>query len=67
MFNSLAPGRCSWNLKSVIFKVILRIDISSISCEIALMSMPQDLIDDKSTLVQVLAWCWAADYYLSQC
>ena len=30
--------------------------------------MPQDLIDDKSALVQVLAWCHqATSHYLSQC
>ena len=30
--------------------------------------MPQDLIDDKSTLVQVMAWCrQATNHYLSQC
>ena len=30
--------------------------------------MPQDLTDDKSTLVQVMAWCHqAASHYLRQC
>ena len=29
----------------------------SISCEIALRYMPQDLTDDKSKLVQIMAWC----------
>ena len=30
--------------------------------------MPQDLTDDKSTLVQVMAWCrQATNHYLSQC
>ena len=30
--------------------------------------MPQDLTDDKSTLVQVMAWCRkATSHYLSQC
>ena len=30
--------------------------------------MPQDLTDDKSTLVQVLAWCrQATSHYLNQC
>ena len=30
--------------------------------------MPLDLTDDKSTLVQVMAWCrQATSYYLSQC
>ena len=39
-----------------------------ISYEIALRWMPQDLTDDKSTLVQVMAWCrQATSHYLSQC
>ena len=39
-----------------------------ISCKIALKWMPLDLIDDKSTLVQVMAWCrQATSHYLSQC
>ena len=39
-----------------------------ISCEIALRWMPPDLTDDKSTLVQVMAWCRQAwSHYLSQC
>ena len=30
--------------------------------------MPQDLADEKSTLVQVMAWCrQAVSHYLSQC
>ena len=43
-------------------------DSWGISCEIALMWMSMDLIDDKSTLVQVMAWCrQEASHYLSQC
>ena len=39
-----------------------------ISCEIALRWMQLDLTDDKSTLVQVMAWCCqATSHYLSQC
>ena len=48
MINSLVPGRCGCNLKLVIFKLTARVDILSISCEIALRWMPQDFID-KST------------------
>ena len=44
--NSVAPGRCCCNFKWVIFKVISMIDIWSISCNIALSWMPQDLADD---------------------
>ena len=40
----------------------------SISCEIALRWMPLTLTDDKSTLVQVMAWCHqATSHCLSQC
>ena len=39
-----------------------------ISYEIDLRWMPLDLTDDKSTLVQVMAWCrQAPSHYLSQC
>ena len=49
------------------FKV-LRIDILSISYEIALRRMPQNPFGDKSTLVQVMAWCrQATSHYLCQC
>ena len=64
----MVPGRCGCNVKLVIFKLIPRIDALSISCEIALMWMPQDLTDDLSILVQVMAWCrQATSHYLSQC
>ena len=43
--------------KLVIFKLISRIDLLNISYEIVLWWMPQDLTDDKSTLVQIMAWC----------
>ena len=39
-----------------------------ISYEIALRWMPLDLTHDKSTLVQVMAWCrQATSHYLNQC
>ena len=39
-----------------------------ISCKIALRRMLLDFTDDKSTLVQVMAWCrQATSHYLSQC
>ena len=66
--NSLAPSRWESNFKSVIFKLISQIDISSISYEIALGWIPQHLTDDKSTLVHVMAWCrQATGHYMSQC
>ena len=40
----------------------------STRCEIALWYMPLDLTNDKSKLVQVVAWCHqATSHYLSQC
>ena len=42
-------------------------DIWRIYCKITLMSMPQDLIYNKSTSVQVMAWClMAPSHYLNQ-
>ena len=42
-------------------------DGCGISCEIALRLMSLDLTDDKSTLLQVMAWCrQATSHYLSQ-
>ena len=67
-FNSLAPSRFWLNFRWVIFKQILVIDGWGISYEIALRWMPLDLTDDKSTLVQVMAWCrQATSHYLNQC
>ena len=68
LFNSLAPGRIKFNFRKVIYKLTLLNGGWSISCEIALRWMPQDLTDDKSTLVKVMAWCrQATSHYLSQC
>ena len=66
-FNSLLPGKFERNFRHVIFKQILVIDDWGISCGIALTWKPQDLADDKSTLVQAMAWCrQASSHYLSQ-
>ena len=65
--NSLA-GRSENDFRSITCKLIFRSDISSNSYEIALWSMPENPTDDKSTLVQVMAWCHqATSHYLSQC
>ena len=67
-FNSLAPGNFEWNFRYLIFQIISVIDGWGISCELALRWMSLDLTDDKSTLVQVMAWCrQATSHYLSQC
>ena len=66
VFNSLE--RFEWHLRWIIFKPVLVIDGWGMSCEIALRLMSLDLTDDKSTLVQVMAWCrQATSHYLSQC
>ena len=52
----------------LIFQIISVIDGWGISCELALRWMSLDLTDDKSTLVQIMAWCrQATSHYLSQC
>ena len=66
--NSLAPGRPGCHFKTAIFQSCLLIGIFTSSKDNALRWMPWDLTDDKSTLVQVMAWCrQATSHYLSQC
>ena len=66
--NSLSTGRVEQNFRLVISRVISVTDGWCVSCKIALRWMPLDLTDDKSTLVQVMAWCCqATSHYLSQC
>ena len=66
--NSLAPGKFEWNFRYLIFQIIAVTDGWVISCEHALRWMSLDLTDDKSTLVQVMAWCrQATSHYLSHC
>ena len=66
--NSLAPVRSGCDSKNGIFNPVLLIGIFRSSHDNALRWMPHDLIDDKSTLVQVMAWCHqTTSHYLSQC
>ena len=68
LINSLAPGKIEWNFRSLIFQIISVIDGWGISCELTLRWMSLDLTNDKSTLVQVMAWCrQATRHYLNQC
>ena len=55
-------------MKNAIAEYILRIKCMSMSDEIALCWMPNKTFDEKSTLVQIMAW-WrkATSHYLSQC
>ena len=58
---------CS-NFNSAISKHMLQSRFIWRSSEIALMWMPQNIFDDKSALVQVMACCHqATSHYLSQC
>ena len=67
-FNSLAPGRPWCHFKTAIFNLVLLIGIFTLSKDNALRWMSWDITDDKSTLVQVMAWCHqAASNYMSQC
>ena len=64
LINSLAIGRLKKN-RYTIFDLILMNDGS---CQIATSWMSLNLTDDKSTLVQVIAWyCQATSHYLNQC
>ena len=68
IINSLAPGRLEWNFGWLSFKLISQSDGWGISSEVALRWWSVDLTDDKSTLVQVMAWCrQATSHYLNQC
>ena len=66
--NSLAPGRCGKNLKSMIFKRISQNSSLDTRCEITLRWMPQKSTSKNETLVHVNTWCsQAATHYLNQC
>ena len=68
IINSLAPGRPGYYFKIAIFNLVLLIGILTSSNDNPLRWMAWDLTDDKSTLVQVMAWCrQATSHYLSQC
>ena len=65
--NSLDPGRCGSSFKSAISKCPLHINFMSNYCVIDLRWIQQNTFDDKSILVQVMAWCHqATSHYLSQ-
>ena len=65
-FNSLAPGRCESSFISVIFKLILCIDILSTSFKISSKCVSQNHIDDKTVLVQVWFGAISESYYQEQ-
>ena len=66
--NSLAPGRSGGNFENVVFKLALLICIFKSSCDNVTRWIPQELTDNKSTLVQVMVWYrQATSHYLNQC
>ena len=59
-----------WNLNQILdhSQANLMINGWGISCEISIRLLSLDLTDDKSTLVQVMAWCrQVTSHYLNQC
>ena len=57
-----------WFWKCIIFNLALLIGICKSSYDNVLRWMPQDITDDKSTMVQVMAWCrQATSHYPNQC
>ena len=68
LINSLALGRPGCHFKTAIFNLVLLIGIFTSSNDNVLRWMPWHLTDDKSTLIQVMAWSpQATSHYLSQC
>ena len=63
---ALVPGKYGCDFKSVIFQDMFRIKFMS-TCEIPLGWMQENSCVDKSTLVQVMAWCQVTNHYLNQC
>ena len=67
-FNSLAPGRSWCDFENAIFNLVLLIGVFKSSYDNVLRWMSQNLTDNKSTLVQVMAWCrQATSHNLNQC
>ena len=54
--NSLAPGRCGSNSKSVTFKHMFKINSMGTSCEFAQRWIPLITFDGKSAFDQVMAY-----------
>ena len=66
MINLLAPERWERNFTNVVF--ILQIVILSTSCENGPRWTTQNLTDEKSTLVRVVAWCrQATSHHMNHC
>ena len=60
--------RCGSDIKLIIFKLISRVHILCISCEIGLRRITEHLAHNQSILVQAMAWCrQETSHYMSQC
>ena len=67
-FLTLAPGIFQCDFENVIFNLALLIGIFKSSNDNVLRWMPPNHAEDKSTLVQEMAWCrQATSHYLNQC
>ena len=58
--NSLAPGWCGSKFYKCISNIISRIDFANASCKISLKWVPQNRIDCRSALDQLMAWYYQA-------
>ena len=68
IFNSLDPGTCNSTFINVLPEHMQRIKFTNTSWEIAFRWMSESTLDDKSTLVQAMAWCrQAPSHFLSRC
>ena len=63
--NSLTPGRCDTNVKSMIFKLITQNSSLDTCCEFSLKWIPQNLTNEMSPWVPAMAWCHQAMTYIS--
>ena len=66
VMNSLAPGRCVRNFRSMIF--IAQNSSTGTLSQITLRWMPQNFTNEQWTLIRVMAWwCQATSHYQIQC
>ena len=65
-FNTSPPGQFGGKIADDIFNCIFFNEDVWISNEISLKFVPIGLIDNKSALVQVMAWRWTGDKPLTE-
>ena len=65
--NLLACGRCGCNCICLMLQLILSFNVWNNYCEISLRWTSEELVDNKSTVGQIMAWCHqVTSYYLTQ-